>query len=241
MNTLAHGPGDPLTAMLLQITQHAERLAALDEREASHYQEIAGRVAKVDCQLTDTSKHVEEVAATTARQSAVLDSIKGLDQQVAALAAQLTDLATHGPGRGDGLDTDSYRPAPTPRWWKLQGEERERALARLRAWVEQVYRPSYGHLSAALGPCWEQHPLCLYGLDWLMELWSVLYLTDGRNAPALASQAEWQTRLLPALAEQMYLETTRCGHRQLTPTQRDTSHTAGHGHEEHPTNATEVP
>jgi len=31
-----HDPRDALTAMLLQITQHAERLAALDEREAAH-------------------------------------------------------------------------------------------------------------------------------------------------------------------------------------------------------------
>ena len=76
----------------------------------------------------------------------------------------------------------------------------------------QVYRPGYGHLAAALGPCWEQHALCLYGLDWLMELWSALYLPAGRRAPALASQAEWQTRLLPTLAEQMYIETTRCQH-----------------------------
>jgi hypothetical protein len=99
-----------------------------------------------------------------------------------------------------------------PRWWKLRGDEREEALARLRAWVEQVYRPGYGHLSAALGPCWEQHPLCLYGLDWLMELWSALYLASSRGAPVLASQAEWQTRLLPALAEQMHIETSRCRH-----------------------------
>ena len=94
--------------------------------------------------------------------------------------------------------------------------EREEALGRLRAWVEQIYRPGYGHLAAALGPCWDQHPLCLYGLDWLMELWSVRYLTPERGPSALASQAEWQTRLLPALAEQLYLETTRCQHAQAT-------------------------
>ena len=87
-------------------------------------------------------------------------------------------------------------------------------LTRLSAWVNQIYRPGYGHLAAALGPCWDQHPLCLYGLDWLMELWSVLYLTPERKPSALASQAEWQTRLLPALAEQLHFETTRCPHTQ---------------------------
>ena len=107
-----------------------------------------------------------------------------------------------------------------PGWWKLTGDERDRALARLRAWVEQIYRPGFGHLAAALGPCWDQHPLCLYGLDWLMELWSLLYLVPERTAGTVASQAEWQTRLLPALAEQMYLETTRCQHAQEPRTQR---------------------
>jgi hypothetical protein len=163
-NTSEPSAGDALTAVLLQITAHAERLAVLD-------------------------------------------------QQVASLADRLTRAVTR-QGDGDGTDGEAYRPVPAPRWWKLGGDEREAALARLRAWVEQVYRPSYGHLAAVLGSCWDQHPLCLYGLDWLMELWSVLYLTPERGTLALASQAEWQTRLLPALAEQMHHETTRCHHRQ---------------------------
>ena len=53
-----------------------------------------------------------------------------------------------------------------------------------------------------------------------MELWSVLYLTPERQPSALASQAEWQTRLLPALAEQLYLETTRCQHAQQAADRR---------------------
>jgi hypothetical protein len=50
-----------------------------------------------------------------------------------------------------------------------------------------------------------------------MELWSLLYLAPDRSAGTIASQAEWQTRLLPALAEQMYLETSRCAHTQQPP------------------------
>ena len=102
--------------------------------------------------------------------AAILSSLDGLDKEVAALAARITGLADALAGEQDGEpDADGYRPAPTPRWWKLQGEARDEALARLRAWIGQIYRPSYGHLAAALGPCWDQHPLCLYGLDWLME------------------------------------------------------------------------
>jgi hypothetical protein len=204
---------DALTAALLQITQHAERLAALDEREATHHQQITERLAELVRQLAGTTDMVTGIQATTERQAPIVDSLHGLDQQVALLARRLTDLA---PSRGDGADgkDGSYQPAPTARWWKLTGDDRDQALARLRAWVEQIYRPGFGHLAAALGPCWDQHLLCLYGLDWLMELWSLLYLDPDRTAGTIASQAEWQTRLLPALAEQMYLETTRCQHAQ---------------------------
>jgi hypothetical protein len=211
VSTPAHRPADTVTAVLLQITQHAERLAALDEREASHYREIASRLAELAGQLAKTSGRADAAHATAAREAAILDSLDGLDQQVAALVTQLTGMAATSNGDG-GQDGEVGQPARAPRWWKLHGEQREEALGILRAWVEQVYRPGYGHLASALGPCWEQHPLCLYGLDWLMELWSALYLAPSRAAPILASQAEWQTRLLPALAEQMHIETTRCQH-----------------------------
>ena len=54
------------------------------------------------------------------------------------------------------------------------------------AWVEQVYRPGYGHLAATLAPCWSSHDLCLYGLDILSDLWSVLYLQPERTPRTLS-------------------------------------------------------
>jgi hypothetical protein len=210
MSAPADGSGDAVTAALLQITQHAERLAVLDEREAAHYQEIIARLTELGRLLTETTSRVDDVHASATRQTALLDSLADLDQQVAALTSRLTELTP----ADDTTDRDGnrYRPSSAPSWWKLDGDEQAEAIGRLRAWVEQVYRPGYGHLAAALGPCWEQHPLCLYGLDWLMELWSILHLTSTRGAAVLASQAEWQTRLLPALAEQLHIETTRCQH-----------------------------
>jgi len=181
--------GDVITAVLLQITQQAERLDTLEQREASHHCETATAL------------------------KAINDSLSCLDKQIAAVADRLPRFI---PERQSASDIDDEHGRPlAPRWWQLDGDEREQAVARLRAWVEQVYRPSYGHLAAALGPCWEQHPLCLFGLHWLMELWSALYLTNQSRTSALASQAEWQTRLLPALAEQMRLETSRCRHARL--------------------------
>jgi hypothetical protein len=225
------GAENVLTAVLLQITAHAERLADLDEREATHHEQTTGHLADLARELTSTSDRLGEVLATAARQAAILDALDGLDQQVAGLADRLTLLVA---GQEDGGDTDAgiYRPPPAPRWWKLSGDEREAALGRLRAWVEQVYRPSYGHLAGTLGSCWDQHPLCLFGLDWLMELWSALHLTPERDTSCLASQAEWQIRLLPALAEQMHLETRHCQHREpghLQPRQGPADRRGGDG------------
>jgi hypothetical protein len=134
------------------------------------------------------------------------ERIEGLDRQVRELTIQ---LAQSGPA---DEDPNSYQPSPAPRWWKLEETERRGAISRLSAWMEQVYRPGYGHLAAMLGPCWEAHDLCLYGLDILSNLWSVLYLQPERSTGRLSAQAEYQARILPALAEQLMIETTRCGH-----------------------------
>ena len=209
--TASGPPADAVAALLLQIAQHAERLGALDQREAARYQETADRLSELAHQTTDLSTRVDEVRATMTQQAEVIEALEGIDEQVAALAEHLAAVAGTVRNSGDGEPAGAV---PAPRWWKLDGQDRQDALARLRAWVEQVYRPGYGHLAAALGPCWEQHPLCLYGLDWLMELWTILYLAPERDAPVLASQAEWQSRLLPALAQQMAAETTRCHHSQ---------------------------
>ena len=124
-------------------------------------------------------------------------------------AAALTELTSATP---DEAGPDGYQPGPAPQWWKLPVAGRAESIARLRAWVEQVYRPGYGHLAAGLGPCWEAHDLCLYGLDIAASLWSVLYLQPHRTPGLLSAQAEYQARILPALADQLRAETNRCGH-----------------------------
>lgn len=206
MSTPDSGTGSAITAVLLRITEHAERLAALDQREASHIEHLTRQLGELARSLSQTRDELAAVVTATGRHTAILEALDGLDQHVAALATRVTQIVGSGTQAGD----HAYQPGRAPRWWALDGEERSEALARLRAWVEQVYQPGYGHLAAALGTCWEQHPLCLYGLDWLMELWSAFYLTEDRQLDTVASQAEWQSRLLPALAAQMHAETSRC-------------------------------
>lgn len=131
------------------------------------------------------------------------------DRRIEELGAQLHDLVAGVAGDG-GADGEGYAPIPAPRWWSLTGDEREEAVDRLAAWAEQIFRPGYGHLAAALGACWREHTLCLYALDLLSELWAVLYLPTERNRTTLGGQAEFQTRILPAVADQLRRETDSC-------------------------------
>jgi hypothetical protein len=201
-------PAEPegLAHALMELSRLAERLAGLDTREAEHFRQIADRLEQFGDALT-------AVEGTTAGFRTALDVLDELSGQVATQAAKLAEIVPDEDG-----EAKVYRPVPAPRWWKLDDEPREEALNKLRGWVEQIYRPMYGHL-AALGPCWEKHPLCLVTLDWLSELWSVLYLQARRSAAALAGQAEFQTRLLPAAASQLSIETARCEHAQPRRTQ----------------------
>ena len=188
-----------LTAVLLQLSGLARQVADLDHREAADTTAMRNRVSALAAAVSD-------VKATVASHDEVLTAVGSLDRRVSDLAARRDHTGER------GGDPAGYQPAPAPAFWKLDGADRDAAIARLRAWVDQVYRPGYGHLAASLGECWEQHPLCLYVLDWLSELWSLLYLQPARTAATLAGQAEWHTRLLAAAAEQLAAETRRCGH-----------------------------
>jgi hypothetical protein len=127
-------------------------------------------------------------------------------------AERIDELTTAAKGSTDESDEKGYKPVPAPRWWQLDGRERTAAIARLRSWVDTVYRPGYGHLAAKLGPCWERHDLCLYLLDWLSEMHTFLYQPGDRGWGLLAGQADWHTRFLPVAVAQMDEETHSCDH-----------------------------
>jgi hypothetical protein len=160
--------------------------------------------------------------------TAVLDQLAAHDEKISQLGTRQSAILTELTARLDALAASAVRspesaappPAPARRWWKLAGDERDHAITTLSAWVDDIYRPGYGQLAGLLGPCWDQHPLCLYGIDILSELWSVLYLTT-RTPAILSAQAEYQARILPALAEQMTAETRRCPHARDRYTARE--------------------
>jgi hypothetical protein len=186
---------DPLTAVLNQLAEHTEQILRLDTREADHFTMVTSR-------LTELTDLITGIGQSLQNDTPALTRLEALDRQVTDLAAQLTGADAH-PG--------DYHPDPAPTWWKLAPADRQEPIARLRAWIEQVYQPGYGHLAATLGPCWPSHDLCLYGLDIMSGLWSVLYLQP-RTTRLLSGQAEYQARILPALAAQLMTETSSCGH-----------------------------
>jgi hypothetical protein len=193
-------PEGGLTAALLQLAELRGLLGQIDAREADHWSVIQQRL--------------RETAETLA---AMADS--------AGLAAELAGAVEDLDGRVDTLENPSpkgkgYVPAPAPRWWDMSEEDRAAAIARLQAWVTDIYRPGMGKTAAKLAACWDQHPACLYILDWLSELWSVLYLQPSRTASLLAGQAEWWVRQLEAAADFMARETTGCDHRVLNGARR---------------------
>jgi hypothetical protein len=177
---------DPLTAVLQQLADHHDQLTRLDAREDQHH-------ADHTTQLASLTSLATEISQTLRDHQAVLTRLDGSDSQ-------------HQESSG------GYRPKPAAAWWELTPADRQEPVARLAGWIEQIYRPGYGHLAAALAPCWPAHDLCLYGLDILAELWSVLYLQPDRTPGTLSAQAEYQARILPALAAQLVTETSRCGH-----------------------------
>jgi hypothetical protein len=135
---------DPITAALNQLAAHHERLTQLDNRETVHFATLSERLAELTDLITGLGHTLEGDAAVLAR-------FETLDRQVTDLAAQLTSHSA---------DPDGYHPDPAPAWWKLPAADRQEPVTRLRSWVEQVYRPGYGHLAATLGPCWPAHDLC---------------------------------------------------------------------------------
>ena len=199
---------DGLAAALIQLAEHTEQIVTLDSREGAHHHQVTARLQDLTAEITTVAARTDALSTTLSHHSAIVNALDGLDTQVAELTRQLADRAE---ASASGKNA-RYRPVPSPRWWKLRGTDRDTAIGRLRAWVERIYRPGYGKVAAALPACWEQHPFCLYTLDWLSELWSALYLAPQRDTRILAAQAEWQTRLLPAAAEQMAYEAAGCSH-----------------------------
>jgi hypothetical protein len=175
-------------------------------------------MANVVVQLAETAEKlaglerlVSELGAGISHQAEQAGRLQALEDALAALAARVAEMLPD--EHGSSL---IYTPRPAPRWWNLAGQEREAEIGRLTGFVDHVYRPGFGHLAARLRPCWQHHDLCLYCLDIAAELHAVLYLQSRRTPSLLNGQAEYATRVLPAIADLMSAE-TRAGCQHHAP------------------------
>jgi len=176
---------DPITGLLDQLAAHREQVTRLDTREAEHHAALSGQLTELARQAVGISRTLQEYVAAIARLTATSPA---------------------------DAEPDGYRPGPAPTWWKLPSADRQEPVARLRAWVEQVYRPGYGHLAATLGPLLgSARPVPIRARHPGRAV-VVLYLQPRRGAALVSAQAEYQARILPALTEQLRIETNRCGH-----------------------------
>ena len=176
-------------------------------------QNVVVQLAETAEKLSGLERLVAELGADIRQHAEHGARVQALEEALAGLAARTSEVLPDEQGA-----SRVYAPRPAPSWWKLSGEARDAELGRLRGFVQQVYRPGFGHLAARLRPCWESHDLCLYCLDIAAELHAVLYLQARRTVPLLNGQAEYATRVLPALVDLMSVETrSGCQHHALAP------------------------
>ena len=174
----------------------------------SAVQNLVVQVTETARKLADLERLVGALGADIRQQAEHTARLQALDEALAALTVKVSEVLPDEQG-----SARVYAPRPAPRWWDLSGGARDAEIGRLRGFVEHVYRPGFGHLAARLRPCWESHDLCLYCLDIAAELHAVLYLQSRRTVPLLNGQAEYATRVLPALAGLMTAETrSGCQH-----------------------------
>jgi hypothetical protein len=159
----------------------------------------SGRTQHAMAQLLE--QHAEQLAA-------LLEGREEDRASIRQLRADLDQLTT------TAREQRGYEPVPPPRWWELEGREREQAINLLREWVTTVFVPGYEQLADDIGTCWPEHPACLFILDWLSEWHKYLYLRDHRTAGQLGAMAEWTTRFMPVAVQMLQDITRNCRHRE---------------------------
>ena len=169
--------------------------------------------------LLKISEFAERLALAEATMGGLIDGVADVRELVEEHQKLLEKtsklLAKLLPPDNDGPEEPPYVIQPMTHWWTVDADGRTKTIDHIRAWVDDVYRPHYGHLAAKLAPCWESHELCLVHLDWLAELHSFLFFSKP-SAAILTAHAEYNTRLLPASADLMRAETSKCPHRDAT-------------------------
>ena len=82
------------------------------------------------------------------------------------------------------------------RWHELDQAGRAEAVARVREWVDTVYRQQFPR-AGDIAPCWADHPVCVVLLDVLSQMHAALYHGTKRSWGVVHNQAELYVQVRP--------------------------------------------
>lgn len=200
-------------SLLLLVAEQAEKIARLE--------------ARLDHNETDFGQRLSNAFKIIQGQRSAIQALDGTNEHFDDLERKIAELAAR-PAPDAEEDTGEYEPQPTARWWDPEfsrrgitdtGEETpseaDERIEEIQDWLDKVFRPGYqqfSHIENTIPPCWPQHPLMLYLLDMIMEIWKALYLTQSRDTRLLASQAQFQSKILPDLRLQFAEAKSACTH-----------------------------
>jgi hypothetical protein len=206
-------PGGPpdgvMAAAVLKLTDLAARVERVEQSAAQRIGELAASCAEALAQVASLRAEAGTLGGRA-------DGIEARLGEVGALLARMSEQIDSLTTAARDEPAAAYRVHPAPPWWQPGDDRCAEAAARLRDWVDEVYRPVFGYLGAMLSDCWDRHPLCLACLDVLHEAWCLLYLPP-RDPKMVFAQLDWLTRPLLQAAEVMARETSGCrsgGHRE---------------------------
>lgn len=164
------------------------------------------------------ARRLADLEAEVSRWTEHLAGVPGLAVLAQNLLTDVQEMKARGlegdPGQGGS--EPGYQPAPQLRWHELDDTGRAEVLARIREWVETVYRPQFADGGRDLAPCWDRHLPCIVVLDVLSELHTALFHGYKRSPGRVATQLELLTRTAREAAAVLRLELSGCrtGHQE---------------------------
>jgi hypothetical protein len=177
-------------------------------------------VAALAAQLEELRGQLARYTGETGHLRARLDADSG---QVVMLRLEIKHLGEKIEAAIARRDADEPQ---APYWLGLTPEEHAAALARLRAWVEQVGLTQYRDYFAKLPPCWPSHPAAVIELSTVMAEWVRIYGSDPDNRPlqdALVFNDKWLPGVLGRLHHAIGCSTMGCHLEELADRARPTS------------------
>jgi hypothetical protein len=170
---------------------------------------LTGMAAELEQARQQIAGLQRDLGTLDGRADGIEDRLAEVGGVLQRMSGQITALAKAEQDQQPKHEPPAYQVNDAPPWWRPADPRCADTVARLRDWVSEVYQPVFGYLGDLLGPCWEQHPLCLVYLDTLHEAWCLLYLGE-RDPKMVFAQLDWLTRPLLQAAEVMASETRAC-------------------------------